>query len=380
MQSHIDNLTGTDSQHMQNSMQRTTDSLRQNIMPLIGIVSLFLLAFVIGRPPDVPHSGAQRLRLGYFANVTHAPALLGVGQGRFQKALGRQATLDARVFNAGPEAMEALLAVEIDVCYVGPGPAANTYLKSGGRALKIIAGVCSGGAALVARNGLDIKTVRDLEGRRVAIPQIGGTQDISLRHFLALQGLRGTEKGGTVSILPVRSPDMLTLFLRNELDAAWVPEPWAARLIHDGKAHLVLDERDLWPDHQVTTTVIVARRAYLEQHPAEVQALLSAHLETLAWMQQYPDDAQADTNKELKRLMGKPLSAIVLQEAWQRCDFTADPNPASIAAFIQAQFETGYLPHTVDVALLLDTRLLQQVAHSEYVSLRNDQTENQKKH
>ena len=337
-------------------------SARQNAVPLFGIVTLFLLAFVIGRPPDVARSGARRVRLGYFANVTHAPAVIGVGHGAFQQALGNQVSLDAKVFNAGPEAMEALLAGEIDVSYVGPGPAANTFLKSNGRALKIIAGACSGGAALIARQGTNITSVQDLQGRRVAVPQIGGTQDISLRHFLAQKGLRGTEKGGTVEILPVKNADMLTLFLRNELDAAWVPEPWAARLIHDAHATLVLDERDLWPDHKVTTTVVVARRAFLEQHPQDVQQILAAHLQTLAWMQTHGDEAQADTNKELKRLTGKALSAAVLREAWHRCDFTADPNPASIAAFMQAQFEAGYLPRTVDAAQLLDTRLLQIAA------------------
>lgn len=352
----------TDWQKPQSQTGQWIQTARQNAVPLFGIVTLFLLAFVVGRPPDVPLSGAERVRLGYFANVTHAPAVLGVGRGTFQQALGSQIALDAKVFNAGPEAMEALLAGEIDVSYVGPGPAVNTFLKSNGRALKIIAGACSGGAALIAREGTNVTSVRDLEGKRVAVPQIGGTQDISLRHFLALQGLRGAEKGGTVQILPVKNADMLTLFLRGELDAAWVPEPWASRLIADAHATLVLDERDLWPDHKVTTTVVVARRAYLEQHPQEVQKLLAAHLQTLSWMQTHPDEAQADTNKELKRLTGKALAPAVLREAWHRCDFTADPNPTSIAAFMQAQFEAGYLPRTVDVAQLLDTRLLQIAA------------------
>jgi NitT/TauT family transport system substrate-binding protein len=356
-------------QHRQTPMQLWIQAARSNAMPLFGIVTLFLLAFVVGRPPDVPRSGAQRLRLGYFANVTHAPAVLGVGRGTFQQALGRQISLDPKIFNAGPEAMEALLAGEIDVCYVGPGPAINTFLKSNGTKLKIIAGACSGGAVLVARDGVHIANVRDLEGKRVAIPQIGGTQDISLRHFLALQGLRGTEKGGSVPILAVKNADMLTLFKRGELDAAWVPEPWGARLIHDGKASLVLDERDLWPDHKVTTTVVVARRAYLDQHPQEVQKLLAAHLQILTWMRQHAEEAQNGVNSELKRLSGKRLSDVVLREAWGRCDFTADPNPVSIAAIMQAQVEGGYLPRAVNVAQLLDTHLLGQAAPTEYAGL-----------
>ncbi len=343
--------------------QRFWQQVRRNASPIFGVVTLFLLAFVFGKPPEVAVSGAQQVRLGYFANVTHAPAVLGVASGDFQSALGRPGlvTLEPKVFNAGPEAMEALLAGAIDICYVGPAPAANTYLKSHGEALRIVAGACSGGAALVARQGLSITTVHDLEGHRVAIPQIGGTQDISLRHFLAEQKLYGTEKGGTVTILAVKNADMLALFKRNELDAAWVPEPWAARLIHDANATLVLDERDLWPDRKVTSTVVVVRRTYLEQHPGEVSHLLAAHIQKLDWMQQHPVEAQGDMNRELKHLTGKSLSAAVLAEAWKRCDFTADPNPQSIRAFIQAQYDAGYLPMLVDVNQLLDTRLLQQV-------------------
>lgn len=338
--------------------------MRKNAVPICGLLVLFLLAFVLGRPPRGTVSGAQQVRLGYFANVTHAPAVLGVARGDFQKALGPSGslTLEPKVFNAGPEAMEALLAGAIDICYVGPAPAANTYLKSHGEALRIVAGACSGGAALVARKGLSITTVRDLEGHRVAVPQIGGTQDISLRHFLAEQKLYGTEKGGTVTILAVKNADMLALFKQNELDAAWVPEPWASRLIHDAKATLVLDERDLWPGRRVTTTVLVVRRIYLEQHPAEVSRLLAAHVQELDWMQQHPTEAQADMNRELEHLTTKSLSAAVLADAWKRCDFTADPNPQSIRAFVQAQYDAGYLPMLVDVNQLLDTRILQQLS------------------
>ena len=359
-------MTAWPQSQIQSRSNALLEGVTRNLMPLFGLGVLFVLAFVVGRPPNVPLSGASRLRLGYFANVTHAPAVVGVGRGTFAHTLGKNTVLDPKVFNAGPEAMEALLAGEIDICYVGPAPAANTFLKSNGKALKIVAGACSGGAALIARDGVSVSTLRDLEGKRVAIPQKGGTQDISLRHFLAAQNMRGTENGGTVQILAVKNADMLTLFKRRELDAAWVPEPWAARLIHDANARLVLDERDLWPDHKVTTTVVVVRRAYLEQHYAEVERVLSAHLQTLAWMQTHADEAQHVVNAELKRITGKSLSDAVLREAWGRCDFTADPNPASIAAFMQAQREAGYLPQTVQVAQLLDTRPLQQAAPAEY--------------
>src|SRR5947207_5635860 len=248
-------------------------------LPAAGVALLAGLAFGFGGAGKQRPAGAgPRLRLAYFPNLTHAPAVAGVGRGDFQKALGHTASIDAKVFNAGPEEMEALLAGEVDLGYVGPSPALNTYVKSGGRALRILAGACSGGASLVARAGAEVNGIRDLDGKRVADPQLGGTQDVSLRRSLAANGLRPREKGGTVQILPVKNPDALALFLSKQIDAAWVPEPWATRLVHEARGRRIIDERDLWPEHRFSTTVLVARAAFLKDHAREVNALLRAHL------------------------------------------------------------------------------------------------------
>jgi len=333
-------------------------------LPVAGVALLAGLAFGFGgfgqnaatpAGPAGPAGPRARLRLAYFPNLTHAPALVGVGQGRFQQELGRSAGVDTRVFNAGPEEMEALLAGEVDLGYVGPSPALNTYVKSGGRALRILAGACSGGASLVARADTNITGIRDLDGRRVADPQLGGTQDVSLRHFLAANGLRPKEKGGSVQILPVKNPDVLPLFLKKEIDAAWVPEPWATRLIEEAGARRVIDERDLWRERRFATTVVVARAAFLRDHRPEVQAVLRAHLRAVDWLRQHPSEAQVVANQELKRLTGKALPDAVLREAWGRLDFTPDPNRASIEAFVQAAQDAGYLQErSVDLAALFD--------------------------
>src|SRR5437588_11072460 len=58
------------------------------------------------------------LRLGYFANITHSTALVGVRKGLFTEALGSSVTLKTSTFNAGPEAVEALLSNSIDATYI----------------------------------------------------------------------------------------------------------------------------------------------------------------------------------------------------------------------------------------------------------------------
>ncbi|HLV79613.1 MAG TPA: ABC transporter substrate-binding protein [Chthonomonadaceae bacterium] len=304
-------------------------------------------------------SGKPVLRLAYFPNVTHAPALAGVARGDFQQALGDKAALETRVVNAGPEAMEALLANAIDVSYVGPSPAINTYLKSQGRVLRLLAGACSGGASLVASADTPIHSIKDLDGKSVAVPQFGGTQDVSCRHFLAASGLRPKDKGGSVDLQEIKNPDILALFKQKQLDAAWVPEPWAARLIADAGARRVVDERDLWPGKAFTTTVIVVRKSFLDEHPDLVEAFLKAHLQETAWLQKHPEEGQTVVNAELKRLTGKALKPEVLKDAWSRVQFTDDPNRPSVEAFLQAAEEAGYLRDKgTSIAGLFDFSLL----------------------
>jgi NitT/TauT family transport system substrate-binding protein len=319
-------------------------------VPIAGAAVLGGLAFGPGREERRPEAGRERVRLAYFPNVTHAAAVAGLARGEFQKELGDAVYVDAKVFNAGPEEMEALLAGEVDLGYVGPSPAINTYLRSRGRALRVLAGASSGGAALVARPEAGVRAVRDLDGKRVAAPQLGNTQDLSLRRFLAREGLRPREKGGTVQVIPIKNPDILALFRRGELDAAWVPEPWAARLIHEGGARLVLDERDLWPEGKFTTTVLVGRTDFVEKRPELVSAALRAHLRSVEWVRRRPVEARELVNRELKRLTGKALPAEVLREAWGRVAFTPDPHRPSIEAFARAASAAGYLPEEVDLA------------------------------
>lgn len=307
----------------------------------IGIVALIALA--VGRPIPAPEAASDKplLRLTYFPNITHAAALAGVDQGIFVRALP-EFRVEERVVNAGPEAMEALLAGEVDVAYVGPSPAINTYLKTNGEALRIIAGASSGGAALVRRKGLPIRTVADLDGRRLAIPQIGGTQDISARTFLAKAGLRPRERGGTVEILPIKNPDILSLFKRGQLDAAWVPEPWVSRVIQEAGAELVLDERSLWPNETFTTTVVVVRQDFARKHPEVAEAFARANQSAVAFLNSDTARAKAAVNRQLKRLAGKELPARVIDSAWARVKFTTDPDPTSVQAFARAAFDAGY--------------------------------------
>jgi NitT/TauT family transport system substrate-binding protein len=317
---------------------------REYVQALAGFVALVAFSLAFGHEPvDQDTVGKKgQVRLAYFPNLTHAPALIAVSKG----ILGRHLVgygLRTMVVNAGPDAMEALLAGDLDMAYVGPSPALNTFVKTHGTALRIVGGVCSGGASLVARDGVDIKSVADLANHRVAIPELGGTQDVSLRHFMALNHLAPRESGGTVEILPIKNPDILSLFKRGQLDAAWVPEPWASRLEIEANAKVVVDERDLWPNHRFTTAVIVSSQKFLADHDDAVQDVLAANREAIQEIETDPAMAQADANAELKRLTGKSLKPAVIQTAWKSLSFSPELDADNIAAFAAAAQDAGYL-------------------------------------
>jgi NitT/TauT family transport system substrate-binding protein len=299
--------------------------LRHNLhcFLLLLLLSLTLGACSSTTSDNDQSNGPITVHLAYFPNLTHAVALVGVARGTFQHGIGSN-HLDTKTFNAGPDLINALLAGSIDIGYVGPNPAINGYITSRG-GLRIIAGASSGGAMLIVRPGLHIKVAQDLNGRKLADPQNGGTQDISLRHYLQGHGLKTTDQDGTIQIIPTDNSNILTEFKQGQIDGAWVPEPWASRLVVEDRGQVFVDERDLWPNHKFVTTNVVVRTAFLDQHPDIVKEFLQADVETVQSIQSNPDEAKKLINSQLQELTGKPLSSAVLDQALKNLDITYDP-------------------------------------------------------
>ncbi len=286
--------------------------------------------------------GTVALRLAFFPNVTHAAALVGTGKSFYSKSLGSGVNIEELTFNAGPAEIEALFGDQVDIGFVGPGPAINGFAKSKGRALRIIAGAASGGASLLVRAESGIIDLKGMAGKRVASPQTGGTQDISLRHALQSTGLTSTDKGGNITVLPTTNPDTLTLFVKKELDAAWVPEPWVARLVKEGNGKILIDERDIWPNKQFATTVVIARTRFLDEHPDLVAKFLDAHVRTVEWIRQNPAEAQKIVGDRIKTLTKKSLPDDVLTAALSRTDITFDPLRESVLTFADWSKSLGF--------------------------------------
>ena len=305
------------------------------------------------------------IRAWHFPDIVHAPAIAGKQLGMFEKALGKNVAVKWYIFNAGPTAIEALFSGEVDIGYIGPNPAINGYMKSDGQALKIIAGCSSGGAGLVVRKGSGIRDVGDFAGKKVATPQIGNTQDVACRAWLKKNSLEVREKGGSVTVIPIKNPDQLTLFLKGELDAAWTKEPWVSRLIAEGNGELFLDEREIWPDGKFVTSHLIISAHFLKERPDLVRKWITAHIDAVNWINSNPGKTREILKKAIGDMTGKELPDHLVQSAMNRTLITYDPIRSSLLKSAEDAYVLGFLGNRApDLSFIYDLKILNDILKS----------------
>jgi NitT/TauT family transport system substrate-binding protein len=294
--------------------------------------------------------GPAEVRLGYFPNVTHAPAIIGQKKDFYAKELG-STKLAVTNFNAGPEEVNALLGKSLDIGFIGSGPAINAFTKSKGT-IQLVSGAVSGGAQLVTKP--EITSVEQLAGKNIATPSLGNTQDVSLKKLVHDKNLQG------VKVTNTDNPKTLDAFRKGEVDGAWLPEPWSSRLVLDAGAKVLLDEKTLWPDGRFPTTVIIVRSEFLQQYPQTVQAILRGHINAIEWAKSNEPEAKTLVNSTLKELAGSSLSQPVLDSAFKAIELTIDPIASTFPQLAKDSVTAGIVKEQVDLKGFADLNALNE--------------------
>lgn len=324
---------------------------------VLAALAILTLAAACGSDSGGGTAAATEVRLGYFPNITHSTALVGVEKGIYAKHLG--VPVKTSTFNAGPAAIEAVFSGAIDATYIGPNPAINAWAKSKGKAINIIAGAASGGVYLVVKP--EINSVEDLKGKKIATPQLGNTQDVALRYWLNEKGLKTDVKGGgDVHIVPQENAQTLQTFATGDIDGAWVPEPFASRLVLESKGKILQDERELWPNKQFVITHLIVRQEWAKAHPDLVKKLLEGHVEATKYINDDPAAAAQTVNAAIQKLTQKPLKPEVLDSAFKNITFTNDPIASSLTGSAEHAIKVGLL-QPVDLTGIYDLKPLNDV-------------------
>src|SRR5215207_5313316 len=290
------------------------------------LLLLSALSLVAAHAPTLAQQSTT-VRVGHFPNITHVQGLVARAferQGRnwLGERLGPGVKIEWYTYNAGPSAMEAIFAGSLDLTYVGPNPALNAYARSQGDEVRVIAGAVNGGSALVVQPNSGLARPADFRGKRIATPQFGNTQDVAARAWLVAGGLRVTQTGGDVQVVPTSNPDQLALFKNKQLDAVWTVEPWVARLELEAGGRVLVEETN------AITTVLASSARFLSQKRDLARRFVAAHRELTDWIRQNPAEAQRMVGEELKAGFRAELPAEVIMRAWGRMTITTDVSPA----------------------------------------------------
>jgi NitT/TauT family transport system substrate-binding protein len=308
-----------------------------------SIVGIILLSVLVVSVTSNDESNENKIRIAYFPNIGHAIPIVGMEKGFFQNSLGDQVKIETRVFDSGPQAIESLFGNSIDLAYVGPGPAINGFLNSENHNVKILAGAASGGASFIVHPDSEINFASDFAGKKIAAPQIGNTQDVSLRHYLSENELRTAEKGGSVIVYNIPNPDIYTLFVKGDIDGAWIPEPWATILVTELNGKRLFHEEDLWPNQEFASVLLIANANFVEKNPQLITNLLKSHNETATWINQNPIETRIVFNDFLNSHLGQSLSDDIVDIALSNIVITADPLLDSVYSFAEKANTLGYL-------------------------------------
>lgn len=311
------------------------------LLAVCMLATILVTVIVVITTDDSGHE--NRLRIAYFPNIGHIVPIVGVEKNFFAGHLGAQTAIETRLFDSGPQVIESLFADSVDVAYVGPGPAINGFLNSEENNLQILSGAASGGASFIVHPNSEIAGAQDFANKKIAAPQIGNTQDVSLRHYLNENGLQQAERGGNVIVYNISNPDIYTLFVKGEIDGAWVAEPWATILETELGGTRIFSEEDLWPDRQFASVLLIGNTDYAEKNPTAIRNLLASHEQTIRWINQNPAEARDIFNLFLTKTLGQPLPDEVVDTALGNLEITSDPIADSVHIFAARADELGYL-------------------------------------
>lgn len=304
------------------------------------------------------------VKIGIFKNVTHAAGYVALEKGYFQNNFGDNVKIEVQAFDNGSDFSTALATNQIDIGFVGPGPATNQFLKSNN--FRAVSGSNNGGAVLVAGKDSGVNSVQDLIGKIVAIPTKGSTNEISLRLLLEQEGVPITTDNTGVQLVARAPSDTLVALRQNEIQATLIPEPWGTQIEQEGIGKIIVPWDQIPPNNGDYPLVIMAASdKFINEHRDLVKAAVKANIEAIDFINANPDEAYELINKRLSELSGKGLDIELIKAALSHMKLTSDLSQSAVEEMAKVSIEAGYIKDvtvdTLDLSKFIDTSILEEV-------------------
>lgn len=281
----------------------------------------------------------KRLSVTYVASPLNIPSIVEQAEGRIQAAFPGVKILLPDI-NAGPKQTAAMASGEVDIAHC-LGATSAILAASEGLDIRIV-GIYSRAprAFMIMTNNPEIKTVKDLKGRKV-----GGPKGTILHQLLAAAAKKAGLGPRDYEFINMGLPFALSALSGRNIDAALLAGPDAYRAAKAG-ARTLADGFGLVDG----TTVIATTKTFLDQYPEAVERFLKMHEETLAAIEEDWGKALKLTERETKL----PKEAIEVMAGWY--DFTPAIRPADVEELKRTQefmLENGLQRNRIEIEAII---------------------------
>ncbi len=312
------------------------------MIPAIALLAVVLLLIAAGctQPSGTASTSTatpqKELRMGYQPSTHQMAAITALEKGWFKDDLAPLGVVNVsdKVFPSGPPEMQAMMAGELDVAYVGAAPVL-TALATGLDA-KIVAGVNTQGSDLVVRTDLDYKDPQSLKGLTIATFPVGSIQDTVLRDWLAKNNLTPDKD---VFIKGMSPGDAVTAITAGKVDAVFLPTPSPSTIVNQGKGKVAVQSGTMYPNH--TCCVLVVSGKLIREHPEIVRQIIATNDKAVLWNEQNPAEAAVIYSTKT----GAKMEDVTASLAEWDGSWASDPNIIvnPVLDYATMQYNLGYI-------------------------------------
>lgn len=267
------------------------------------IVALLVLTARLGaNPGNGLTAQAETLTLSYSALVASgAPFWIGHDLKLFEREGIRSQLI---YINAGPRAMAAILAGEVQISLSGVNSIVSAFAQ-GSDPLAIAGAVNTINVSIYARP--EIRVPEDLRGKRIGITRFDGLTDFSAVYALKKWGL---QPGKDVAIIQIGdASSLLGALAGNSVQAVTLQAPFTIRASQVGYRELIdLSKSGL----EYQNTVVLTTRSFVKKSPETARKFMRSYSAALAVFHTQKEP----TLKVMARYL-KGLDPVILQKSYE---------------------------------------------------------------
>ena len=319
---------------------------------LVAAVVLVILG-CISWPEKKPAEKITTLKIGYQPSTHQIAEMVAAEKGWWVEDLKSFGITEIKEFEfpSGPPEMQAMLAGDLDVAYVGTAPPITAI--SQGLDAKIVAAVNINGSNLVFKPDVAYSGPQSLMGLAIGTYPPGSIQDTVMKKWLNDHGVDISQ----VKILPMGPGDAVTAIEAGKVDGVFLPHPYPAIVELDGKGKSAVASGEMWPNHACCSLVVSGR--LMRDYPDLVEQLIKTHINATNYVNSHHEEAaRIYSNRTHQDLKTVEYSIKAWDGKW-----ISDPHLqiSSTVEYARIDYEMNYTQKELTEKDLFDTGFYDKV-------------------